>query len=103
MAFLLVTVALVVYGSTIYMQQLWSKDYHKLKSMQRSERQMLATNEFLKNQIIQQAEQPESGLVLKTPDHTVYLEPAPVRPPVPVNPILVKPEPSSNGADPLGY
>lgn len=64
-AFVLVTAALVVYGSTIYMQQLWSKEYGKLKMMQRSERQMIAVGEGLKNQLIQQAEQPGSGLVPK--------------------------------------
>jgi hypothetical protein len=100
--FILVTAALVVYGSTMYLQQLWSKEYRKLKTMQRSERQMLAAEGFLKNQIIQQAEQPGSGLVPKTPEHTIYLPSAPPRPAPPVNPIILKSEPSQGG-EALGY
>lgn len=46
--FALVIATLMVYGGTVYMQQLWSKEYRKLKTMQRSERQMLAASEVLK-------------------------------------------------------
>jgi len=101
--FVLVTAALVVYGSTIYMQQHWSKEYRKLKTMQRSERQMIAAGELIKNQLIQQAEQPGSGLVPRTSEHTIVLEPAPARPPVtaPI-PVVTKIEKSSDMA-PLGY
>jgi len=70
--FALVIATLIVYGGTVYMQQLWSKEYRKLKTMQRSERQMLAASEVLKNQIIQQAESPNSGLVAKSPQHTLF-------------------------------
>ncbi|MDX2243026.1 MAG: hypothetical protein NW224_20290 [Leptolyngbyaceae cyanobacterium bins.302] len=105
-AFVLVTAALVVYGSTIYMQQHWSKGYNKLKSMQRSERQMIAAEGLMKNQLIQQAEQPGSGLVPRTSDHTIVLEPAPERVPVTANPVLPNPvlkvEPSTQ-SEPLGY
>jgi hypothetical protein len=96
--------ALVVYSSAIFVQQQWSKDYQKLKTMQRSERQMIAAGEFLKNQIIQQAEQPGSGLVPKTSSHMHYLEPAPERPVIesPVSPVQVEPE-AANSEDPMGY
>lgn len=77
--FFLVTAALVVYGSTIYMQQLWSKEYRKLQTLQRSERQMIAAGSVLKNQIAQQAEQPGSGLVPQSPNSTILLKPAPER------------------------
>lgn len=101
--FVLVTAALVVYGSTIYMQQRWSKDYSKLKSMQRSERTMIAAGEFLKNQLIQQAEQPGSGLVPRTAAHTIVLEPEPARTvPATANPVL-KVDPGTTNSAPLGY
>ena len=101
--FALVVATLIVYGGTIYMQQLWSKEYRKLKTMQRSERQMLAASEVLKNQIIQQAESPNSGLVAKTPQHTLILESAPIRTVKPVAiPVVIKAEASAN-EPPLGY
>ncbi len=89
-AFILGAATLIVYSSAIFVQQQWSKDYQKLKTMQRSERQMIAAGEFLKNQIIQQAEQPGSGLVPKTSAHMLYVEPSADRPPVavPANPVV---------------
>ncbi|MEX0269551.1 hypothetical protein AB3R30_10435 [Leptolyngbyaceae cyanobacterium UHCC 1019] len=101
--FALIVTTLVVYGGTVYMQQLWTKEYRKLKTMQRSERQMLAASEVLKNQIIQQAESPNSGLVTKTPQHTLVLESSPLRTVKPAAiPIVIKAETSTN-EPPLGY
>ncbi len=102
MAFVLVTAALVVYGSTIYMQQNWSKGYNKLKSMQRSERQMIAAEGLIKEQLIQQAEQPEAGLVPRTSQHTVVLQIAPERVPVTANPVA-EPAPPSDQSTPVSY
>lgn len=75
-AFILVTATLIVYGSTVYTQQLWSKEYRKLKTLTRNEREMIATNEGLKNQLALQAGRPGSGLVPQTPDSTIFLQPA---------------------------
>ena len=75
-AFILVATTLVVYGSTVYTQQLWSKDYRKLKTLTRNEREMIATNEGLKNQLALQAERPGSGLVPQTTDSMIFLQPA---------------------------
>ncbi len=102
-ALILGAATLIVYSSAIFVQQQWSKDYQKLKTMQRSERQMVAAGEFLKNQIIQQAEQPGSGLVPKSSANMIYLEPSAERPPVnlPANPI-VRSEPASE-EDPTAY
>jgi hypothetical protein len=101
--FALIVATLVVYGGTVYMQQLWSKEYRKLKTMQRSERQMLAASEVLKNQIIQQAESPNSGLVAKTPQHTLVLESSPIRTVKPATiPVVIKAAASTN-EPPLGY
>lgn len=101
-AFVLVTAALVVYGSTIFMQQHWSKDYRKLKNLERSERQMISAEGLMKNQLIQQAEQPGSGLVPRTSAHTIILDPAPERSvPVTANPVLKVEHPTD--ASPVGY
>lgn len=75
-AFVLVTATLFVYSSTVYTQQLWSKEYRKLKTLTRNEREMIATSESLKHQLALQAGQPGSGLVPQTPDSTIFLQPA---------------------------
>jgi hypothetical protein len=100
-AFILVTATLIVYGSTVYTQQLWSKEYRKLKTLQRNEREMIATNEGLKNQLALQADQPGSGLVPPTPDSTIFLQPAPQRPTLMTSPNVPKAEVEPN--TPLGY
>ncbi|XGV96234.1 MAG: hypothetical protein ACAF41_26310 [Leptolyngbya sp. BL-A-14] len=100
-AFILVIATLLVYGSTVYTQQLWSKEYRKLKSLQRSEREMTATSASLENQLALQAERPGSGLVPQTPDSTIFLQPAPQRPPLATSPSTPKIEVAPN--TPLGY
>lgn len=99
--FVLATAALVVYGNTVYTQQLWSKEYRKLKTLQRNEREMVATNEGLKNQLALQAEQPGSGLVLPSTDSTIFLQPAPQRALPAANPTVLQAEPAPK--TPLGY
>ncbi len=98
----LVTAALVVYSSTIYMQQYWSKGYRNLKSMQQSERQMTVMGEALKNQIMQQAEKPGAGLVPRAPTHTIQMEPASPRPPAATAPLVIR-SASSTDAEPVSY
>lgn len=77
--FALVTVMLTIYGSTVYTQKLWTKEYRKLDHLQRQERQMTAANEVLKNQLAQEAENPETGLVPPDPAKTIFLPAAPQR------------------------
>lgn len=100
-AIVLVTAALAVYGSTVYTQQLWSKEYHRLQTMERNERQMVTTQEALKNQLAQQAERPASGLIPRTPDGIVTVPAAPQRSAKPAT--LSSPKPTPKPAAPLGY
>ncbi|WP_199290447.1 hypothetical protein [Leptolyngbya sp. FACHB-36] len=99
-AVVLVIAALVLYGSTVYTQQLWSREYNKLKTMQRNERQLTTTSEALKHQLAQQAERPNSGLIPRTPANTLFLQPAPPRP---APPVQSAPQPQSTASTPLGY
>ena len=71
--FSLVVSTLIVYAGVVYSQQQWSSNYDELKKLQRSYRNLIATNETLKNQLAEQAEQPETGLVLPDPDNTIVL------------------------------
>lgn len=76
-AFLLVAVALMVYGWTVYSQELWNQDFRRLQNLQRNERQLRTTNAMLKNKMAEDAEQPSAGLVSPTPDKTIFLPSAP--------------------------
>jgi hypothetical protein len=83
-AFVLVATTLVVYGWSVYSQQLWSQAYRKRHNLERYERQLMTTNEVLKNQMAKEAERPPAKLVSPTPAGMVFLKRAPVEP----NPVL---------------
>ena len=92
---------LVVYGWTVYTQQRWGRAYSRMEALQKQERQLMAANEVIKNQMAKQAETPDSGLVLPEPGNTIFLTPAPERPPV--TPEVNLPPPQPIPARPLGY
>lgn len=77
--FLLIAATLTIYSWTVYTQQQWTKEYRKLQSLQRQERQMTTANATLKDQLAQQAENLATGLVTPTPANTIFLPPAPQR------------------------
>lgn len=74
--FLLVAATLMVYGWTVYSQELWSQGYRRLQNLQRHERQLTTTNATLTNKMADEAEQPAAGLVSPTPGRTIFLPPA---------------------------
>lgn len=74
--FLLVVATLIIYGWTVYSQQMWSQSYRKLLTLQRDERQLTTTNEVLKNNMAQQAEDQAMGLVPPNPATTIFLSSA---------------------------
>jgi hypothetical protein len=102
--FLLVASTLVVYGWTVYSQQLWGQTYRKIQNLQRQERQLTTTNEVLKNRAANQAEKPTSGLVPPSPSGQIFLRPAPDNPP---SQSWLTPQPQPNtqpqNTPPLGY
>lgn len=73
--FLLMGGMLLVYGATVYAQQKWSQEYRKLENLQRYERQLITTNELLKNQMATEAETPATGLVPPNPASAIVLHP----------------------------
>ncbi|MFM7363063.1 MAG: hypothetical protein ACKO11_00900 [Cuspidothrix sp.] len=75
-AFLLVVATLVVYGWTVYSQELWSESYRRLQSLQRHERQLNTANATLTSKMAQEAETPETGLVSPKAEGTIFLPPA---------------------------
>ena len=80
LAFCLVSASLVVYSKTVDTQQLWGSQYKKLENLQRHERNLTTVNETLKNDLAQQAENPETGMVPFNPNNTIFLTPAQKRP-----------------------
>ncbi|MDJ0658037.1 MAG: hypothetical protein QNJ42_00945 [Crocosphaera sp.] len=74
----LVAITLGVYGWTVYAPTLWSQEFSKLKTLQRNERQLAATNESLKHKMAEQAEQPAAGLTPPNPYQSIFLSPAEV-------------------------
>lgn len=74
----LVAITLGVYAWTVYAPTLWSQEFSKLKTLQRNERQLAATNESLKHTMAEQAEQPTAGLTPPNPYKSIFLSPAEV-------------------------
>lgn len=66
---------LSIYGWTVYSQQKWTQAYRQLETLQRHERQLTTTNEVLKNQLAQEAEQPAQGLVPSESASAIFLSP----------------------------
>ena len=75
-AFSVIATALAIYGGIVYNQRLWAEEYRKLEGLQRQERQLNAANEAFKNQLAQQAENANSGLVPQNPGGMIFLPPA---------------------------
>ena len=80
LAFMLIATSIAVYVSTVRIPELWSKKYQDLETLQRQERQLLATNESLKHKLAQQAQQEDSNLALITSNNTIFIPPAPLSP-----------------------
>lgn len=76
---LLVAAMLTVYGWTVYSQQRWNQAYQQLEQLQVHERQLVTTNEMLKNQMAKQAQEPDTGLVPPNPAAAIVLPAAPQR------------------------
>ncbi len=77
----LATIAMVftIYAAIVYTQQMWSKEYRKLKNLQRQERLLTETNETLKNNLADLAEKSSTGVVPLNPQKTVFLTPTPIQ------------------------
>ena len=76
LAFILIASSIAVYISTARIPELWSKKYQDLETLQRQERELVATNESLKHKLAQQAQQEDSNLVLMGSKNTLFIPPA---------------------------
>lgn len=102
-AFLLVAATLIVYGWTVYSQDLWSQSYSKLQNLRRQDRQLTTTNEVLQNKMAVDAERPAAGLAATTPADTIFLRPAPHNPNAMSSTTIPNSQPQPQQNSPLGY
>jgi hypothetical protein len=102
LAFVLVVATLMVYGWTVYSQELWSQSYRKLKNLQRHERQLNTANATLTSKMAQEAEQPGTELVSPTSQRTIFLPPTSNNYPR-SSFSTSQPEPQPEPPSPLGY
>ena len=76
-----VTVALIVYGMTVYAPKLWTQKYAQLQELQKKERQFTFTGEMLKDELAQSATQSGSGFVKPNPNkQPIFLPNTPTKP-----------------------
>jgi len=101
LTFTLVASVLAVYGWSVYSQRAWSQGYRQLSQLQRQERELIAASETRKQQIAQQAESPQAGLVRQVPANTIFLSPEPLRRFQRSKP--QQPSPRAASGSPLGY
>lgn len=102
LTFCLATAVLIAYGSTVYVQQEWSAEYRKLEQLQRERRELTAANELVKNQLAQQANQPDAGLMVPSPANTIFLPKASGRS-FSQTPQMTTPLAKVAGKTPMGY
>jgi hypothetical protein len=65
--FLIVSAMLILYGMTVYAPQQWTREFNQLKKLQKDERQIISTNEVVKEELVKQTHQRGNGLVNPNP------------------------------------
>lgn len=60
------TVALIMYGMTVYAPKLWTQKYVELQDLQKKERQFTSADETLRDELAQSANEGNSGFVNPT-------------------------------------
>ncbi len=85
MAGALVSLALVGYGTSVYVDRQLTQSTRRLHPLQRQSEQLTTAQEVLKNHLAQQVEAGANGLQRPRPDHVIFLQPSPQRgqPPLP--------------------
>ena len=76
---LLVAAALLVYGSTVYIDKSASKAIIQLDELQGESQQLTSANESIKQSLAEQAIRPDSGLEPYEAGDVLFVEPAPLR------------------------
>ncbi|HSM83382.1 MAG TPA: hypothetical protein VLS96_16975, partial [Nodosilinea sp.] len=72
----LVALALLSYGTSVYVSRQLNQATRQLNRLQRSEQQLTTANEVLKNHLAQQVESGELGFQPPQPGSVIFLKPA---------------------------
>ena len=94
---LLIGSALVLYGSTVYVDKSTSRALVQLDALQSESQQLTTANEAIKQSLAEQATREDSGLELYESGDVLFLAPEPRRASQPV------PEEKAERLQPLGY
>ena len=97
----LVSLTLVGYGTSVYVDRQLAQATNRLSQLQRSEQQLTTANAILTRHMAQQAEDPAAGLQPPKPDQVIFLQPAPQRPAPAVE--SASETPNLQADRPLGY
>ena len=89
--------ALLVYGSTVYVDRSTDSALRQLDALQSESQQLTTANESIKQSLAEQAIREDSGLELHEAGDVLFVEPAPVRPSNEIE------ETESKPLRPLGY
>jgi len=98
-----IAATLVMYGLTVYTQQLWNRQYQQLQTLQRHERTVTSINEALKDEIVDSGNGRNQNLVPLTPNRVIYLEPAEIPESPPTKSSSLPPLESPSLNSPFGY
>lgn len=96
----LVSLTLVGYGTSVYLDRQLNQATQHLSQLQRGEQQLTTANAILTRHMAQQAELPTTGLQPPKPDQVIFLQPAPQRP---ANTPEAQATPIPQAERPLGY
>lgn len=99
----LVSLALVSYGASVYVDRQLNQANRRLHQLQRQEEQLTTAQEVLKNHLAQQAELDGTALQRPQPDHVIFLRPAPSRAKSPLPPATTGRFVLPRVDTPLGY
>ncbi|MBE9030544.1 hypothetical protein IQ266_12465 [filamentous cyanobacterium LEGE 11480] len=96
------TMALGVYGWSVYSQQQWGKTYSQLQRLQRNERQLISGNEMMKNKIAQQVDPKALGLAPQKSNNVIFIKPDQTQQPT-TKPAEAAAADNTPANQPLGY
>jgi len=92
----------IIYGWTVYAQEQWNQQYKKLELLQRQERQLTNAAGSFDHEMLQSIQKKPGDLVRESPEKSIFLQAAPLRPKREV-PSTVSEVPKNKNNESLGY
>ena len=92
----------VIYGWTVYAQEQWNQQFKKLEQLNRQERQLTNAAGSFDNEMLQSVQKKPGDLVRESPEKSIFLQAAPLRPKREV-PSNVSELPKDKNNESLGY